>query len=139
MNLTSKIEVGILDHTKEFGAKFYTPQVCQEMILVEFPPKTIDFLFVHHFQTDQLVAVKGHIVMIVLQNRHYQYILLKDSHPQLLKIPPGIPHAAVNLSAKPCLVANAVLRHGSPHRLDSRPLNPPFAYDMPKIKSLLSQ
>ncbi len=50
-------------------SQFYTPQSSHETILVQIPPNSVDDLFVHHFQTDQLLVVKGNFVLVVLQNR----------------------------------------------------------------------
>jgi hypothetical protein len=44
-------------------------------------------LFVHHYQTDQLLVVRGTAVLIVLQNRRYEYILMSQDKPMVVKIP----------------------------------------------------
>ncbi|RFP53649.1 MAG: dTDP-4-dehydrorhamnose 3,5-epimerase [Limnothrix sp. CACIAM 69d] len=130
MGLSQTIQVKRLDSMKSGMAEFYTPQSCHETMLVQVPAMARDDLFVHRFQTDQLLVVRGNFVMVVLQNRRYQYIPLSDRVPVVLTIPPGVPHGALNFSQNPCLVVNAVVRHGAAHRLDYRPMKPPFPYDL---------
>jgi hypothetical protein len=115
-------------------ALFYTPQSSHETMLVEIPSQSIDDLFVHRFQTDQLLVVKGSFVLVVLQNRQYRYLHLTEDLPQVVTIPPNVPHGAINLSNKPCLLVNAVLRHGKIHPKDYQPIPKPFPYDLAKVE-----
>ncbi|NDJ19034.1 cupin domain-containing protein [Myxacorys almedinensis] len=137
MGLKRGIEIIPLSSVKGGMAEFYTPQSSHETMLVNVPAGTIDDLFVHHFQTDQLLVVRGSFVLVVLQNRQYQYIPLSEAHPTIAKIPPGVPHGAINPSAEPCVLVNAVLRHGAPSERDYRPLRQPFPYDMNTVNRLL--
>ena len=130
MSRRKKIEIKKLESIQGGMAQFYTPQSSHETMLVQIPPQTIDDLFVHHFQTDQLLVVKGNFVLVVLQNRKYHYQHLTEDNPQVITIPPGIPHGAINLSDKPCLLVNAVLRHGKTHPKDYQPIKKPFPYDL---------
>lgn len=139
MGLIAQVEVRPLDSIASGMAVFYTPQASHETMLVQVPAGAIDDLFVHHFQTDQLLVVKGSFILVTLQNRRYQYIALSDRQPQVVKIPPGIPHGAINLAAEPCLLVNAVLRHGPTHPRDYRPLTPPFPYDWSQVQALHTQ
>jgi dTDP-4-dehydrorhamnose 3,5-epimerase-like enzyme len=133
MALAKQIEIHALASIKGGMAQFYTPQSSHETMLVQIPSGTIDDLFVHHFQTDQLLVVRGGFVLVVLQNRRYQYIYLHEDKPQVLRIPPGIPHGAINISDRECVLVNAVLRHGPAYEKDYRPLKRPFAYDMAQV------
>ena len=74
-------------------------------------------------------------MLVVLQNRQYQYIYLNEDSPQVVTIPPGIPHGAVNLTSQPCLLVNAVLRHGKTDPKDYQPIPKPFAYDLNTIEN----
>ncbi|MCM1984507.1 cupin domain-containing protein [Lyngbya confervoides] len=139
MGLSRQIQIKSLESTSSGMAQFYTPQSSNETMLVKVDAGTADDLFVHHFQTDQLLVVSGQLVLVVLQNRQYQYIPLNQDSPQVVTIPPGVPHGAVNLSSDPCLVVNAVIRHGTPHERDYRPLKTPFPYDMQKIRTIMEQ
>lgn len=139
MGLISGIEIRHLESIKGGMAEFYTPQSSHETMLVQIPPKTIDDLFVHRYQTDQLFVVRGSFVLVVLYNRQYQYIPLGDRHPIVVTIPRLIPHGAINLSSEPCLVVNAVLRHGTPHERDYQPLKRPFPYDLAQAQSRLAE
>lgn len=136
MSLTNGIEIRHLDSIKGGMAEFYTPQSSHETMLVQIPANTIDELFVHHFQTDQILVVRGSFVLVALHDRHYHYIPLHEDCPVVVKIPPRIPHGAINLSAEPCVLVNAVLRHGPAHPRDYQPMKPPIPYDMVKIQSL---
>lgn len=98
----------------------------------------IDDLFVHHFQTDQLLVVRGSFVLVLLSDRQYQYIPLSEYHPAVVTIPPNVPHAAINLSAQPCVMVNAVLRHGAPYPKDSQPRRHPFPYDLDSASNAIA-
>ncbi|NEO29909.1 MAG: dTDP-4-dehydrorhamnose 3,5-epimerase [Symploca sp. SIO3C6] len=139
MGLVKQIEIRQLESIKGGMAEFYTPQSSHETMLVQVPAGTIDDLFVHHFQTDQLLVVRGSFVLVVLLNRSYQYIPLSEEQPVMVRIPPGIPHGAINLSNKPCVLVNAVLRHGKAHERDYQPLKRPFPYDLEEVKARLVQ
>lgn len=108
-----------------------------ETNLVYIAPKTVEDLFVHRFQTDQLVVIKGQVVLVILQNGRYQYLLLTDRDPRVVRIPPGIPHGSINLTADPCIAINSVLRHGPTHPRDYRPLKQPFPYNLEIAEALL--
>jgi dTDP-4-dehydrorhamnose 3,5-epimerase-like enzyme len=130
MGLTTQIEIIQLQSIKGGMAEFYTPQSSHETMLVNVPANTIDDLFVHRTQTDQLLVVRGSFILVVLQNRNYQYIPLSESNPQVVKIPPGVPHGAINLSDSPCVLVNAVLRHRPTIEQDYRPMRRPIPYDI---------
>jgi dTDP-4-dehydrorhamnose 3,5-epimerase-like enzyme len=138
MSLARTIEIKKLESIQGGMARFYTPQYSNETMLVQIPPHTIDDLFVHHFQTDQLLVVKGSFVLVILQNRQYKYLYLTDKNPQVVTIPVGIPHSAINLNDEPCLLVNAVLRHGETHAKDYQPVKKPFPYDLSLVKQKIS-
>lgn len=133
MGIIKGIEVRPLESIKGGMTEFYTPQSSHETMLVQIPPGTLDDLFVHRFQTDQLLVVRGSFVLVVLQNRRYQYIPLSENQPMVVTIPPGVPHGAINLSAEPCVLVNAVLRHGPAYERDYRPMKRPFPYDLEAV------
>lgn len=137
MALVRQIEIRTLESVKGGMAEFFTPQTSDETMLVQIPGPTIDDLFVHRYQTDQLFVVKGSFVLVILQNRRYQYIPLSDRTPQVVTIPPGIPHGAINLSDTPCLLVNAVLRHGPAYPRDYQPLRRPLPYDYLRVAQLM--
>jgi dTDP-4-dehydrorhamnose 3,5-epimerase-like enzyme len=139
MGLIKEIEIRSLESVKGGMAEFYTPQSSHETMLVQIPPGTVDDLFVHRFQTDQILVVRGSFVLVVLQNRRYQYIPLSEYQPVVVKIPVGIPHGAINLSSNPCVLVNAVLRHGVAHERDYTPLRRPFPYDLEAAQAKLGE
>jgi oxalate decarboxylase/phosphoglucose isomerase-like protein (cupin superfamily) len=108
-----------------------------ETNLVYIAPGTVEDLFVHHFQTDQLLVVKGRAVLTILQEGQYRYILLSDRDLQVVKIPPGIPHGAINLTQEPCIAINSVIRHGRPHLRDYQPIPIRKPYDLDIVMALL--
>lgn len=136
MSLTKKIEVCPLEAKIRGRTKFYPSQTSNETIVVQIQPKTIEHLFVHHFHTDRLLVVAGSCVLIVLQNRRYHYLDLRNERPKIVKIPPGIPHGAINFSSQPCVMVNALLRHGPAHERDYRPLKLPFPYNLEIAKKV---
>lgn len=133
------IEIRRLDPIKGGMTEFYTPQSSHETMLVQIPRNTVDDLFVHRFQTDQLLVVRGSFVLVVLQNRGYEYIPLSEHQPMVVKIPPGVLHGAINPHPEPCVLVNAVLRHGPAHERDYQPRKQPFPYDLEKAKVLLAE
>ena len=139
MALQRHLQIRQLESIKGGMAEFYTPQASHETMLVSVPANTVDDLFVHHFQTDQLLVVRGSFVLVSLQNRQFQYTALCESVPLMVTIPPGIPHGAINFSDEPCVMVNAVLRHGPTHAKDYQPLRPPFPYDFQAARAALAQ
>jgi uncharacterized RmlC-like cupin family protein len=139
MALVKQIEIRSLSSFKGGMAEFFTPQASHETMLVHVPAGAQDDLFVHRFQTDQILVVRGSMVLVVLQNRQYQYIPLHQDQPTIVSIPPGVPHGAINPSPENCMLINAVLRHGAPFAKDYQPLPQPFPYDLLQAKQSLAQ
>jgi hypothetical protein len=139
MALKQKVEVRYLASIKNGMAEFFTPQTSNETILVQVAAGAMDDLFVHHFQTDQLLVVRGNFVLVVLSDRRYQYIALSEDRPAVVTIPPNVPHAAINLTDMPCLLVNAVLRHGAPHPKDYQPRRNPFPYDLNAVRQAIAE
>ena len=137
MGLSKQIELRPLQSIKGGMAEFYTPQVSHETMLVTVPGNTVDDLFVHRHQTDQILVVRGSLVLVVLQNRCYEYFLLSEDHPMVVEIPPGVLHGAINLSGMACTLVNAVRRHGEPSEGDYRPRARPLPYDLDRARRLL--
>ncbi len=133
MSLSKGVEIYQLTSVKAGMIQFYTPQSSHETMLVQIPPNTIDDMFVHKYQTDQLMVVRGSFTLVILHNGKYQYIPLSDSGHQVVTIPPMVPHSAINIGDEPCTIINAVIRHGESHPADYRPLKAPFPYDLSQI------
>ncbi len=139
MSSARGVEIRPLTSTKGGMTNFYTPQTSDQTILVQIPPSTIEDLFVHKAQTDQLLVVKGRFVLVTLINRRFEYVALSDRHPIVVIIPPGVLHGAINLDLEPCVVINAVLRHGQPKTGDYIPKKPPTPYDLVAVRTALAQ
>ncbi len=58
---------------------------------------------------------------MVLEGGRLVLIPLREDEPMLVRIPPGVPHGAVNSSRHYATVVNAVLRHGPPDPRDYKP------------------
>lgn len=139
MSLIKGIEIHPLASVKGGMTEFYTPQSSHETILVQIPSETIDDLFVHKSQTDQLLVVKGRFVLVTLINRIYQYIPLSEHQAVVVKIPPGVLHGAINIEPETCVVVNAVLRRGPANERDYLPWKRPFPYDIAAVKAVLAE
>jgi dTDP-4-dehydrorhamnose 3,5-epimerase-like enzyme len=137
MGLRQSVNIRPLETMRSGMSEFYTPQSSHETMLVQVKAGACDDLFVHRFQTDQLLVVRGSFVLVVLQNRQYRYLPLSDRYPAVVTIPPGVPHGAINLSDEPSLVVNAVLRNGTPHPRDYRPMKPRIPYDLRAAQAAL--
>ncbi len=137
-SIQRKVEIRYLSSMKNGMAEFYTPQSSHETMLVQIAAGAIDDLFVHHFQTDQLLVVRGSFVLVVLSDRQYQYIPLSEYRPAVVTIPPNVPHAAINLSDQPCVMVNAVLRHGAPYAKDYQPRRHPFPFDLDEARRAIA-
>jgi uncharacterized RmlC-like cupin family protein len=138
MSLSKGVEVHALTSVKAGMIKLYTPQSSNETMLVQIPPNTIDDMFVHKYQTDQLMVVRGSFILVILHDGKYEYMLLSDAEPQVVTIPPLVPHSAINISKEPCMLINAVIRHGRSHPADYRSLKAPLPYDWTSISRLLA-
>ncbi len=138
MSLSKGVEIRCLTSVKAGMVQLYTPQASHETMLVQIPANTSDDMFVHKYQTDQLMVVRGSFILIVLHNGKYQYIPLSDREPKVVTIPPLVPHSAINSGDEPCMLINAVIRHGQAHPNDYRPLKAPFPYDLTQAERLLS-
>lgn len=130
MPLARQIEVIPVTKNRSGRIDFFEPQASDETLLVEIPNGTVEDLFVHRNQTDQLMVVRGRLVIVVLENRRFRYLPLNEADCRMVRIPPGVPHGAINLSGQSCLVVNALLRHGPALERDYRPVPPPFPYDL---------
>jgi hypothetical protein len=139
MGLIPGITLQTIESIQGGMAEFYTPQISDETMVVKVPANSIDDLFVHKHQTDQLLVVKGSFVLVVLYDRQYQYIPLSEDLPQVVTIPRGVLHGSINLSDRHCLLVNAVLRHGEPTPRDYQPVVRPFPYDLHQARLSLER
>jgi hypothetical protein len=137
MSLKRSVEIRPLASIKAGMAQFYPAQTSDETMLVQVVGHARDDLFVHHFQTDQLLVVRRDFVLVVLQNRRYQYIALSEDYPAVVTVPAGVPHGAINLRGEPCMLINAVLRHGPACDRDYHPMKPRIPYDLAAAKAAL--
>ena len=100
------------------------PLSSDETQIAEVATCTRAELFCHRHQTDQLMVLRGGLDLIVLQNKRLRRITLREDEPTWVRIPPGVPHGAINRGTAPAIVVNAVLRHRPSDQRDyqSRPV-----------------
>jgi len=111
MALRRSIEIHPSPGATAGPAFFRDPLPCNETLIAEVRPSLAPELFCHRHQTDQLMVLRGSIELVVLQNRRLQTITLREDEPTWVRIPPGVPHGAINRGPAPAVVVNAVLRH----------------------------
>lgn len=106
------------------ATRFSVPQPSDETLIAEVGTNPHGELFCHRHQTDQLMVLRGSIDLVVLQERQLRRITLREDEATWVRIPPGVPHGAINRGRQPAVVVNAVLRHGpsDPRDYQPRPL-----------------
>lgn len=87
------------------------PLTSDETLIAEVAPSIRAELFCHRHQTDQLMVLRDGIDLIVLQNKRLRRIALREDEPTWVRVPPGVPHGAINRGPAAAIVVNAVLRH----------------------------
>lgn len=125
MGLSRTVELLPLERSHHGDAVFSAPRSSDETLIAEIGCGDSFELFCHRFQTDQLLVLRGAIDLVVLQNRQLRRISLREDEGTWVRIPPGVPHGAINRGRIPALVVNAVLRHGPTDPRDYRPLPVP--------------
>jgi len=122
MALSRTVELFPVERSFHGDTLFSAPQASDETLIAEITNAPSFELFCHRFQTDQLLVLRGSIDLVVLQNRHLRTITLREDEATWVRIPPGVPHGAINHGSTPALLVNAVLRHGPSHPSDYRPV-----------------
>ncbi|MEL7509754.1 MAG: dTDP-4-dehydrorhamnose 3,5-epimerase [Cyanobacteria bacterium J06554_1] len=110
-------------------------------ILLEVGARVVGDLCVHHYQTNQILAVTGSLVVVTLQDKQYDYIFLGTHNSNVLTIPSGIPYGFINLGSTPCWAINDAIYHGPEHKMSLHEsgycsLKLPFPYDIAKVIQL---
>ncbi|MEB3171283.1 MAG: cupin domain-containing protein [Synechococcaceae cyanobacterium] len=127
MALARSVEILPLQRSLAGHTFFSSPQASDETLIAEVAPGRPRELFCHRHQTDQLMVLRGAIDLVVLQNRRLRRIPLREDEASWVRIPPGVPHGAINRGRTPAVVVNAVLRHGPSDPRDYRPRQVPQA------------
>jgi oxalate decarboxylase/phosphoglucose isomerase-like protein (cupin superfamily) len=127
MALARQIEILPRQAAKAGATLFSAPQPSHETLIAEVSSSTSGELFCHRRQTDQLMVLRGAIELIVLQAGVLRRITLREDEPTWVRIPPGVPHGAINCGRQPAVVVNAVLRHGPSDPRDYQPRPIPAA------------
>ena len=121
MRTSRSVELLAARSTASGSTVFSEPLTSDETLIAEVRSSNRGELFCHRFQTDQLQVICGSLDLIVLQDRRLRCIHLREDEPTWLRIPPGVPHGAINRSSRPAVVVNAVLRHGASDPRDYQP------------------
>jgi oxalate decarboxylase/phosphoglucose isomerase-like protein (cupin superfamily) len=127
MPLARQIEILPRRAAKAGATLFSAPQPSHETLIAEVSNSASGELFCHRRQTDQLMVLRGAIELVVLQAGRLRRITLREDEPTWVRIPPGVPHGAINCGRQPAVVVNAVLRHGPSDPRDYQPRPIPAA------------
>ena len=136
MALRRRVEILPFAGTLSGSTLFSSPQPSDETLVAEVGSTSSGELFCHRHQTDQLMVLRGCIDLIVLQEGRLQRITLREDEASWVRIPPCVPHGAINRGRRPAVVVNAVLRHGPSDPRDYQPRRVPsaFASDWAKLQ-----
>lgn len=136
MALRRRVEILPFAGTLSGSTLFSSPQPSDETLVAEVGSTSSGELFCHRHQTDQLMVLRGCIDLIVLQEGRLQRITLREDEASWVRIPPYVPHGAINRGRRPAVVVNAVLRHGpsDPRDYQPRPVPSAFASDWAKLQ-----
>ena len=121
MALARQLEILPLQRSSSGHSTFSVPQTSHETMITEVGTDQAFELFCHRHQTDQLIVLRGAIDLMVLQEGRLRRIRLREDEASWVRIPPGVPHGAINLGRTPAAIVNAVLRHGPHDPRDYRP------------------
>ncbi|MBM5791807.1 MAG: cupin domain-containing protein [Cyanobacteria bacterium M_surface_10_m1_298] len=121
MALSRRVEL-FPGHASQSGSTLFSqPLASDETLIAEVHRSTRGELFCHRHQTDQLLVISGSLDLIVLQEKRLRRIHLREDEPTWVRVPPCIPHGAINRGSRPAVVVNAVLRHGPSDTRDYQP------------------
>jgi mannose-6-phosphate isomerase-like protein (cupin superfamily) len=120
MAQSRQVEIVRLERVSAGRTTFCQAQSSHETLIAELAPDQPRELFCHRHQTDQLILLRGSLDLVVLQNARLERITLREDEPVLVRIPPGVPHGAINNGRRSATVVNAVIRHGPSDPLDFR-------------------
>lgn len=127
MALCRRVEILPCPASRAGATLLSSPRPSDETLIAEIGPTTSGELFCHRRQTDQLQVLRGCVDLIVLQEGRLQRITLREDEASWVRIPPGVPHGAINRGRRSALLVNAVLRHGPSDPRDYRPRPVPSA------------
>lgn len=139
MHHISRAQVEPLISLKTGVSEFNSQQLGNKTFTVIVDAQAIEDLCVYPFQTNQLRALVGSLVLVILQNRRYNYIMLNAERPAVITIPAGVPYSFINLSDTPSCLMNDVLHCDLHHRWICRHVKPPFPYDIAWALQLLKE
>jgi uncharacterized RmlC-like cupin family protein len=120
---------------KEIGKSSFSQfLLCDEFVFSVVEPGDSGKLFCHKTHVDNLIVVKGELVLITLFNREYRYTYMSEDVKEFVKIPPFIPHKAINFGREACTLANVIQRLRPEVPSDYRPIEIKLDYDFQKAR-----
>ena len=126
MRSPARVEILPIQASQAGSTLFSSAQPSDETLIATVGTAPAHERFCHRKQTDQLLLLQGAVDLVVLQNKQLHTIPMRVENACWVRIPPGIPHGAINRGATPALMVNAVQRHGAPDARDYRPLPIPM-------------
>ncbi len=121
MALARRVEILPVERSLSGHTVFSAAQSSDETLIAEIGTERVCELFCHRRQTDQLMVLRGAVDLVVLENRRLRPIRLREDEAAWVRIPPGVPHGAINRGRTPAVMVNAVQRHGPIDPRDYRP------------------
>lgn len=121
MALARRVEILPVERSLSGHTVFSAAQSSDETLIAEIGTERVCELFCHRRQTDQLMVLRGAVDLVVLENRRLRRIRLREDEATWVRIPPGVPHGAINRGRTPAVLVNAVRRHGPSDPRDYRP------------------
>jgi mannose-6-phosphate isomerase-like protein (cupin superfamily) len=112
MGLRRRVEIIPVERTVQGPNTFFEAQNSDETLISQIADHHWCEIFCHRRQTDQLMVLRGAIDLVVLQDGRLRRIVMREDDSSLVRIPPGVPHGAINRGSMPAVLVNAVLRHG---------------------------
>jgi mannose-6-phosphate isomerase-like protein (cupin superfamily) len=127
MALARRVEILPVERSLSGHIVFSAAQSSDETLIAEIGTERECEVFCHRRQTDQLMVLRGAVDLVVLENRRLRRIRLREDEAAWVRIPPGVPHGAINRGRTPAVMVNAVKRHGPSDPRDYRPRRLPGA------------
>ena len=134
MHSPARVEILPLNSSQAGSTLFSSPQPSDATLIATVGTTPAHELFCHRKQTDQLLLLQGAVDLVVLHNKQLHTIAMRVENACWVRIPPGIPHGAINRGGSPALMVNAVQRHGEPDARDYRPLPIPMSLQQDWIR-----
>jgi hypothetical protein len=112
MPTSSRIEILPIESTLRGHTLLSAAPKGDQTLIAEVGTNCREELVCHRHQTSQLRVLRGAVDLVILQNRRFRCISLREDEAAWVVIPPRVPHASINRGCLPAVLVNAVLLHG---------------------------